>query len=137
VERVLEVVQLRDEVAGFPEGVRTLVGEKGVTLSGGQRQRLALGRALISRRPFLILDAPFSSVDVSTEQRILEAIRSEYGDITLVMSSQRVASFMKADRIFMVESGAVQASGSHEELLTRSEAYRNLIQEISLGIGRG
>ena len=137
VERVLEVVQLVDEVAGFPEGVRTLVGEKGVTLSGGQRQRVALARALMSRRPFLVLDAPFSSVDVATEQRILEAIRSDYGDITLVMSSQRVASFMKADRIFMVESGAVQASGSHEELLMRSEAYRNLIQEISLGIGRG
>jgi len=136
VEVVLEVVQLRDEVMGFPEGLATVVGEKGVTLSGGQRQRLALARALISRRPYLILDAPFSSVDVATEQRILDAIRSEYGDVTLVMTSQRVASFMKADRIYVMEAGAVRASGSHEELLKESADYRTLIQEFSLGIGR-
>ena len=136
MEVVLEVVQLRDEVMGFPEGLATVVGEKGVTLSGGQRQRLALARALISRRPYLILDAPFSSVDVATEQRILDAIRSEYGDVTLVMTSQRVASFMKADRIYVMEAGAVRASGSHEELLKESADYRTLIQEFSLGIGR-
>jgi len=136
VERVLEIVQLGGEVRGFPDGQKTLVGEKGVTLSGGQKQRLALARALISRRPFLVLDAPFSSVDVATEQKILEAIRSEYGDVTLVMSSQRVASFMKADRIFMMASGTVIASGTHDDLLAQSEAYRTLIQEFSLGIGK-
>ncbi len=136
VAKVLEVVQLWEEVKGFPEGVKTVVGEKGVTLSGGQRQRLALARALISRRPFLVLDAPFSSVDVATERKILTAIRSEYREVTLLMSSQRVASFMKADRIFMMEDGRIHGSGSHEELLKKSEAYRTLIQEFSLGIGR-
>ncbi len=136
VEKALRTVQLWEEVAGFPEGIKTLVGEKGVTLSGGQRQRVALARALLSKRPFLVLDAPFSSVDVSTEQKILEAIRSEFGGITLIMSSQRVASFMKADRIFMMEGGKVCASGSHQDLMEQSEAYRALIQEITLGIGK-
>jgi len=131
VEEVLDVVQLRREVMEFPGGMTTVVGEKGVTLSGGQRQRLALARALISRRPFLILDAPFSSVDVATEHGILSAIKEAYPDLTIVMSSQRVASFMKADRIFMIESGKICAGGSHDELLKESEAYRSLIQEIA------
>lgn len=131
VEEVLDIVQLRREVMEFPGGMTTVVGEKGVTLSGGQRQRLALARALISRRPFLILDAPFSSVDVATEHGILSAIKEVYPDLTIVMSSQRVASFMKADRIFMIESGKICASGSHDELLKESEAYRSLIQEIA------
>ncbi len=136
VEKVLEVVQLREEIEGFPKALQTVVGEKGVTLSGGQRQRLALARALISQRPFLILDAPFSSVDVTTEQRILAAIRSNYRNVTLVMSSQRVASFMQADRIFMMEEGKIRASGSHQTLLEQNRAYQSLIQEFSLGIGR-
>jgi len=131
VEEVLDIVQLRREVMEFPGGMTTVVGEKGVTLSGGQRQRLALARALISRRPFLILDAPFSSVDVATEHGILSAIKEAYPDLTIVMSSQRVASFMKADRIFMIESGKICAGGSHDELLKESEAYRSLIQEIA------
>ena len=137
VEKVLEVVQLGEEVKTFPEGIRTIVGEKGVTLSGGQRQRIALARALISRRPFLILDAPFSSVDVATEQKILAGIRLEYEKVTLVMSSQRVASFMKADTIYMMSEGKICASGPHEKLMERSEAYRALIQEMALGIGKG
>ncbi len=131
VKEVLEVVQLREEVQGFPEGIHTMVGEKGVTLSGGQRQRVALARALISRRPFLILDAPFSSVDVATEREILSAIHASYPRLTIVMSSQRVTTFTQADRIFMVDSGTIRASGSHKELLEKSEAYRGLIQEIT------
>ncbi len=131
VEEVLEVVQLRDEVKDFSGGLKTMVGERGVTLSGGQRQRLALARALASRRPFLVLDSPFSSVDVATEQGILTAVRARYPDLTIIMSSQRVATFMKADRIFMMSQGKICASGSHEGLLKQSEAYRELIQEIS------
>ena len=132
IYKALSVVKMREEIEAFPDGLETLIGEKGVTLSGGQRQRLALARALLSKRPFLILDAPFSSVDVETQKAIMAAMTALFPGKTLIMTSQRVSSFMAADRIFMMHDGEIVASGTHAELLKTSDAYVDFVRERKL-----
>ena len=139
IYKTLSVVRIREEIESFPDGLETLIGEKGVTLSGGQRQRLALARALLSNRPFLILDAPFSSVDVETQKAIMSAITDSFPGRTLIVTSQRVSSFITADRIFMMRGGGIVASGTHKELLETSAAYVDFVLERELcnGLVRG
>jgi ATP-binding cassette subfamily B protein len=121
-------------IQGFEEGYDTLVGERGVTLSGGQRQRVALARALLKDAPILVLDDALSAVDTETETRILAALRRRRGRHTTLVIAHRLSSVAHADRILVLEQGAVVQAGTHRELLAQEGPYRRLwrLQEETL-----
>ncbi|MXX30453.1 MAG: ABC transporter ATP-binding protein [Gammaproteobacteria bacterium] len=117
---------LKDTLEEFPEGMDTIVGERGVTLSGGQKQRATLARGLIREAPVLILDDCFSSVDTETEERILNGLkRSRSGRTTLVVS-HRVSTARHANRILILDAGQIVEAGSHRELIKKDGIYAEL-----------
>lgn len=117
---------LKNTIEGFPEGLDTVVGERGHTLSGGQKQRAALARGLIREAPVLALDDCFSSVDTETEERILTGIRASRNGCTTLLVSHRVSTARHADRIVVLEAGRVAESGAHRELVQHGGLYAEL-----------
>lgn len=123
--RLAEVIhqsQLDRLVAGLPQGVATLVGERGVRLSGGQRQRVAIARALYFRREVLILDEATSALDSTTEREVVEAINAMHGQVTLIVIAHRVSTLQLCDHMIRVEQGQIVDSGPPAEVLARREA---------------
>lgn len=118
------------EIRGFPQGMETVVGERGITLSGGQRQRAALARALVMEPGVLLLDDVFSSVDARTEAAIVANLRGLAGGRTLVMVCHRTAALHHADRIHVLDGGRIVAQGRHEALLEDSPLYRELHRQM-------
>ncbi len=120
------------DVAEFPEGWNTLVGERGVTLSGGQKQRIALARALLADPQILVMDDSLSAVDSETEERILASLRKTRAGKTTVIVSNRVSVIRDSDLILVLEGGRVTQQGRHEELFKRPGLYQTLarIQQI-------
>jgi ATP-binding cassette subfamily B protein len=113
----------------LPDGYRTRVGERGLTLSGGQRQRIAIARALLADPRILILDDATSSVDASTEQQIKAALREVMAGRTTFVIAHRLSTIALADEIVVLEAGELVAHGSHDELLDRSELYREIVEK--------
>ena len=127
----LRVAQADGFVAALPNALDTVVGERGTTLSGGQRQRLALARAVVRRPRLLVLDDATSSVDPQVEQRILAGLRDrsvgQGGAGTVVVVAYRRATIAMADEVVFVQDGRIAARGTHEELLTSSTGYQDLV----------
>ena len=123
----LELAQAAGFVRALPQGLDTVVGERGTTLSGGQRQRLALARALIRRPRLLILDDATSSVDTAVEEAILRGLKTADLPSTIVVVAYRQATIALADQIVFLEQGEVTAAGSHDELLASVPAYERLV----------
>ncbi len=126
LQRVLALVAAEGFVAEMPQGIDTVVGERGMTLSGGQRQRLAIARALLRRPQVLVLDDATSAVDPTIEAAILANLRA-HGDRTLLVVAHRLATIRLADRVLFLEGGRIAAHGTHEELLA-VPAYAALAQ---------
>jgi len=126
VERAAQVAGLGPDLARLPQGLETLVGERGLTLSGGQRQRVALARALVSDRPLLILDDSLSSVDAETERAILMALRELLVGRSALLISHRLSALQHADQVIVLEGGRVAERGRHQELLERGGLYAEL-----------
>jgi ATP-binding cassette subfamily B protein len=116
-------------VEGLPDGYETLVGERGLTLSGGQRQRVAIARALLAQPRILILDDATSSVDASTENRIKGALSEVMENRTTLVIAHRLSTIALADEVVVLEEGRIIARGSHDELLERSELYREIAEK--------
>lgn len=119
---------IHDSIETFPRGYNSMVGERGVTLSGGQRQRIALARALLKAPPILILDDALSAVDTDTESQILEALAETRSDQTTIIVAHRLSTVMHADKILVLNEGAVVQEGNHESLSASNGIYRNLCE---------
>jgi ABC-type multidrug transport system fused ATPase/permease subunit len=120
---------LSELVDDLPEGLDTLVGERGLTLSGGQRQRVAIARALLAEPRILILDDATSSVDATTENRIKEALREVMEGRTTFVIAHRLSTIALADEVAVLENGRVAARGSHAQLVDDSPLYREIAEK--------
>jgi ABC-type multidrug transport system fused ATPase/permease subunit len=116
VTRALRAAQLLDFVAGLPEGVETVVGERGVRLSGGQRQRIGIARALYHDPEVLVLDEATSALDNDTEAEVMSAVNALHGTKTLVLVAHRLTTVSGCDLLYRLENGRVVRSGSFAEV---------------------
>jgi len=126
VERAAEISHILPEIQGFPKGLDTMVGERGLTLSGGQKQRTAISRAVIRDPRILILDDALSSVDTYTEETILRQLTGVMANRTTILISHRVSTVQNADEIIVLHDGAIAERGTHAELLALGGHYTEL-----------
>jgi ATP-binding cassette subfamily B multidrug efflux pump len=129
-----KAAQAHDFILNLPNGYDTRIEERGVNLSGGQKQRIAIARALLLKPSILILDDSTSSVDVETETRIQDAMKSWLTDSTSFVVAQRISTVLNADKILVVDEGKIVAQGTHNELMKTSPVYQE-IYESQLGSG--
>ncbi len=123
---------LSSDVVSFPQGLDTLIGERGITLSGGQKQRTAIARALVRDPAILILDDALSAVDTSTEEQILSALREIRKGRTALIVSHRVSSVKDAGNIIVIDEGRIVERGTHDSLIARDGYYANLYRRQTL-----
>jgi ATP-binding cassette subfamily B protein len=117
---------LEADLIQFPQGLDTMIGERGITLSGGQKQRVALARSLALERPVLLLDDCFASVDPGTEERILESLFALPARPTILLATHRRSALLRVDRIVVLDEGRIVATGTHPELLRGGGLYADL-----------
>ena len=126
IDRALEISQASEFVDSLEKGVDSPTAQGGSNFSGGQRQRLAIARAVAIDPEILVLDDSFSALDYATDARLRGALSHEMGDTAVVVVAQRVATVMHADKILVLDGGAAVGYGTHEELLSSCEAYREI-----------
>jgi ATP-binding cassette subfamily B protein len=128
-EQIVEaakMAQAHDFITSFPDGYDTVIGQRGVTLSGGQRQRLAIARAFLTDPKILVLDDSTSAIDSATEDKIQRAIWTAAKGRTTILITHRLSQIRWADHIVVIKKGRVVAQGTHDDLLSDSEAYRRI-----------
>ncbi len=129
IEAAAKAAQAHEFIMSFADGYKTIIGERGVTLSGGQRQRLALARAFLTDPRILMLDDSTSAIDSATEDKIQRAIYAAARGRTTFIITHRLSQIRWADLILVVKNGKLAASGTHDELLLTSEAYRRIFND--------
>ena len=126
VQEAIEMAGLSEDLQGFPDGLDTLVGERGITLSGGQKQRVTIARALLCDPRVLILDDALSSVDTKTEATILDHLETVMGGRTSIVVTHRFNALPRFDRVFVLERGRIVESGTHDELVDAGGVYATM-----------
>lgn len=128
LQKAIDTAELKDFVDGLPDGLNTVVSERGASLSGGQKQRLMLARALAVNPKILLLDDFTARVDQATESKILANLRTNYPSLTLVSVTQKIVGMEEYDQIILLTQGEIVASGRHEELLKSSIDYVQILE---------
>lgn len=126
ITSVLKDVCFDKDLEAMPNGQNTLVGNSGIKLSGGQQARIALARALLNKNKIIILDDPFSAVDMKTEEQIIENLKNNYNDSLIILISHRLSIFNKIDKIILLNSDKTADYGTHDELMKKSELYATI-----------
>ena len=126
LQRAITAAGLLNDITQWPQGLETILGERGVSLSGGQKQRVSLARALIKKAQFYILDDCLSAVDSETERNIIDQLQAWLKQSTAVVVSHRIAPLKMAHRILVLDDGKLTHIGTHDELLVSCEYYKNL-----------
>ncbi|MBU0971279.1 MAG: ABC transporter ATP-binding protein/permease [Proteobacteria bacterium] len=121
--RIIQACDLTATIDAMPQGLETLVGERGVTLSGGQKQRVAMARTLITDKQILILDDPISQLDTQTAHTILEQLKCINPNATVIIVSHRLSALAACDRIYILDKGGIAAQGRHEDLIGTNKFY--------------
>lgn len=132
VMKAAELANCKEFIEKLPEGYQTVIGENGAKLSGGERQRLSIARAFLKNAPIIILDEIAASLDVENEEKIQDSLNRLTKNKTVIIISHRMKSIENVDNIVVLDQGVVEASGKHEELLTRSKTYRTLVENARL-----
>ncbi len=128
VRPLLSAVSFDEDLKTMPEKEDTVIGNEGVRLSGGEQERIALARTFAHRKPLVILDDPFASLDKKTEREIQSGLRERFSDSLVILISHRLTCFPELDHILVLHGDGTYSYGSHEELLQTDEKYRNLYQ---------
>jgi len=126
ISQVLRDVCFDEDLGQMPKGAETMVGNSGIRLSGGQQARIALARTLLNKNKIIILDDPFSAVDMKTEEKIIENLKNNYKDSLIILVSHRLAVFSRIDQIILLKNDKSADYGTHEELLRNSELYSTI-----------
>ncbi|HUV07834.1 MAG TPA: ABC transporter ATP-binding protein, partial [Spirochaetia bacterium] len=138
IERAADISTISRDLSSFPAGLKTVVGERGITLSGGQKQRITISRALLIEPRILVLDDCLSSVDTETEDVILRNLRETILGKTVIIISHRVSTLKLADRVFVLDKGKIIQQGTHTELIGIDGFYQDVynIQQLARNIER-
>ena len=120
---VLKLSAAYEFVMKLPEGLDTVIGDRGVRLSGGERQRLALARALLRKPSLLIMDEATSNLDLENEKKIIRAIDGLHGEMTILVIAHRISTIKNADNIYLIDGGEIVQSGSWDELLENKKGW--------------
>ena len=134
LEAAAAAASAHDFVSSFPDGYDTDLGQGGVNVSGGQKQRLCIARALLKKPRIIILDDSTSAVDTATDAKIRAALRENLKGTTTIIIAQRITSVMDSDKIVVMDNGSINAVGTHEELLSSNEIYKEVYSSQQEGV---
>jgi ATP-binding cassette subfamily B protein len=126
IERAASLAHASEFIDKLPEGLDTVVGERGIKLSGGQRQRIAIARAILKDAPILVLDEATSALDSESEKLIQDALQKLMKNRTSIVIAHRLSTIAKLDRVIVLADGAIAEEGTHTELLDKKGLYARL-----------
>lgn len=137
ISSILKDICFENDLKSMAEGELTVVGNSGIRLSGGQQSRIALARTLIRKSKIIILDDPFSAIDMKTEEKIIGNLRKNYKDSIIVLISHRLSIFTKINKILLLQDNKTVIYGTHSELMEKSDLYRSIYDLQSRGGSTG